>query len=71
MSGSNSIFGNFGGQVGQITLDNFRNALNENDEEVLNELAFYIDVNKASSLGSTRVILAVMRTCVPCGRMLP
>ena len=55
MSGSNSIFGNFGGQVGQITLDNFRVALNENDEEVLNELAFYIDVNKASSLGSTRV----------------
>lgn len=55
MSGSNSIFGNFGGQVGQITLDNFRTALNENDEEVLNELAFYIDVNKASSLGSTRV----------------
>lgn len=55
MSGSNSIFGNFGGQVGQITLDNFRKALNENDEEVLNELAFYIDVNKASSLGSTSV----------------
>lgn len=55
MSGSNSIFGNFGGKVGQITLKNFRTALNENDEEVLNELAFYIDVNKASSLGSTRV----------------
>ena len=55
MAGSNSIFGNFGGKVGQITLDNFRTALNENDEEVLNELAFYIDVNKASSLGSTRV----------------
>ena len=55
MSGTNSIFGNFGGQVGQITLNDFRNALNENDEEVLNELAFYIDVNKASSLGSTIV----------------
>lgn len=55
MAGSNSIFGNFGGQVGQITLDNFRNALNANDEQVLNNLAFYIDVNKASSLGSTRV----------------
>ena len=55
MSGTNSIFGNFGGQVGQITLDNFRNALNANDEQVLNNLAFYIDVNKASSLGSTRV----------------
>lgn len=55
MAGSNSIFGNFGGQVGQITLDNFRNALNANDEQVLNNLAFYIDVNKASSLGSTSV----------------
>ena len=55
MSGTNSIFGNFGGKVGQITLDNFRNALNANDEQVLNNLAFYIDVNKASSLGSTRV----------------
>ena len=55
MAGSNSIFGNFGGIVGQITLDNFRNALNANDEQVLNNLAFYIDVNKASSLGSTRV----------------
>lgn len=55
MAGSNSIFGNFGGQVGQITLDNFRNALNANDEQVLNNLAFYIDVNKASSLGITRV----------------
>lgn len=55
MSGSNSIFGNFGGKVGQITLDNFRMAINENDEEVLNELAFYIDVNKPSSLGSTMV----------------
>lgn len=55
MSGTNSIFGNFGGQVGQITLDNFRNALNANDEQVLNNLAFYIDVNKASSLGSTSV----------------
>lgn len=55
MAGSNSIFGNFGGKVGQITLDNFRKAINENDEEVLNNLAFFIDVNKASSLGSTRV----------------
>ena len=54
MAGSNSIFGNFGGKVGQITLDNFRKSINENDEQVLNNLAFYIDVNKASSL-ATRV----------------
>lgn len=55
MAGTNSLFGNFGGKVGQITLDNLRSSLNENDEEVLNALAFYIDVNSASSLGSTRV----------------
>lgn len=55
MAGTNSLFGNFGGKVGQITLDNLRRSINENDEEVLNALAFYIDVNKASSLGSTRV----------------
>ena len=55
MSDSNSIFGNFGGKVGQMPIGEFRQHLNDNDEEVLNNLAFYIDVNKASSLGSTRV----------------
>ena len=55
MADTNSIFGNFGGVVGQMTMANFRRHLNDNDEEVLNNLAFYIDVNKASSLGSTRV----------------
>lgn len=55
MAETNSIFGNFGGVVGQMTMANFRKHLNDNDEEVLNNLAFYIDVNKASSLGSTRV----------------
>ena len=55
MSDSNSIFGNFGGAIGQMTIGEFRQHLNDNDEEVLNNLAFYIDVNKPSSLGSTRV----------------
>lgn len=55
MSDGNSLIGNFGGVLGQITLANLRKSLNENDMEVLNDLAFYIDVNKASSLGSTRV----------------
>jgi len=55
MSDENSLLGNFGGVLGQITLANLRKSLNENDMEVLNDLAFYIDVNKASSLGSTRV----------------
>lgn len=55
LSDTNSLFGNFGGVVGQITIENLRKGLNQNDEEVLNNLAFYIDVNKPSSLGSTRV----------------
>lgn len=55
MSDSNSIFGNFGGKVGQIPIGEFRMHLNENDNMVLNELAFYIDVNSASESGSTRV----------------
>ena len=56
MSDSNSLFGNFGGSVGQITLANLRHALNKDDEEVLESLAFYIDVNKPSTSGeATRV----------------
>lgn len=55
MSDSNSLFGNFGGAVGQITLANLRHALNKDDEEVLESLAFYIDVNKPSSKGDTLV----------------
>lgn len=55
MSDSNSLFGNFGGAVGQITLANLRHALNKDDEEVLESLAFYIDVNKPSAQGDTRV----------------
>ena len=55
MTDSDYVFGNFGGKVGQMSISDFRSNINENDNMVLNELAFYIDVNKASSLGSTRV----------------
>lgn len=55
MADTDCIFGNFGGKVGQMSITDFRSNLNENDNMVLNELAFYIDVNSASSLGSTRV----------------
>lgn len=55
ISASNSLLGNFGGALGQITLDNLRKHLNDNDEQVLQDLAYYIDINKPSSLGSTRV----------------
>ena len=55
MTDTDCIFGNFGGKVGQMSITDFRSNLNENDNMVLNELAFYIDVNSPSSLGSTRV----------------
>lgn len=55
VAGENSIFGNFGNSVRQIKVEDFVKTLNFNDDLVLNQLAFYIDVNKASSLGSTRV----------------
>ena len=55
MADSDYVFGNFGGKVGQMSIPDFRSNLNDNDNMVLNEHAFYIDVNSASSLGSTRV----------------
>lgn len=51
----NSIFGNFGNSFGQIKVGDLVKSLNVNDDLVLNQFAFYIDVNKASSKGSTRV----------------
>lgn len=53
MADTDCIFGNFGGKVGQMSITDFRSNLNNNDNMVLNELAFYIDVNSPSSLGST------------------
>lgn len=53
MADTDCIFGNFGGKVGQMSIPDFRSHLNDNDNQVLNDLAFYIDVNSPSSLGST------------------
>lgn len=55
LSDSNSIIVNAGGKVAQIPVSDFRNSLNENDSQVLNELAFYIDINEPSAKGSTSV----------------
>lgn len=55
LADSDSVFGNFGGKVGQMSISDFRIHLNDNDNQVLNDIAFYIDVNSPSSLGSTRV----------------
>lgn len=55
LSGSNSLIVNAGNELAQITMEKFRASLNENDNEILNELAFYIDVNTVSALGASRV----------------
>ena len=55
LSDSYSVFLNAGNGVKQMTIPDFRMHLNDNDNQVLNDLAFYIDVNTASSKGSTRV----------------
>ena len=55
MSDTDSILGVYGGKLARMSIPEFRSHLNDNDNLVLNELAFYIDVNKASSNGSKRV----------------
>ena len=55
MTDNDSILGVFGGKVSQMSILDFRNHMNDNDNLILNDLAFYIDINSASSLGSTRV----------------
>lgn len=55
MTEQHKVFINAGENVRQITLEDFRKALNIDDMEVLNDLAFYLDVNEPSTLGSTRV----------------
>ena len=55
MSDSNSVFLNAGNKVRQMRIDEFRAHLNDDDNQVLNDLAFYMDINTASLLGSTRV----------------
>lgn len=54
-AGTDLILGNFGNALGQMSIDEFRQHLNDDDNEVLNNLAFYIDVNKPSAKGSTYV----------------
>jgi len=55
MADSDYVLGVFGNAGGKMTIEEFRRHLNDNDEEVLNDLAFYIDINVASGDGSTRV----------------
>lgn len=55
MTDSDKVVVNAGGAVKQITLENLRKSLNQNDQQVLEDLGFYIDVNQASHNGANRV----------------
>ena len=50
-----SVFLNAGNSLKQMTVKNFRQHLNDNDAEVLNDLAFGFAVNEASASGAARV----------------
>lgn len=47
------IFMNSGSGVRQMKFKDFKNHLSDNDDLILNELAFYIDINKGSSFSSS------------------
>lgn len=55
MTDSDQIYGCFGGATRRISVGDFRTHLNDDDKQVLNDLAFYIDINSHSTLGDTRV----------------
>ena len=55
MSDTDSVLGVFGGKLSRMSIPDFRSHLNDNDNMVLNEHAFYIDVNSASSKGASFV----------------
>ena len=46
---------NAGGAVKQIKVSDLRTSLNQNQQQVLESLAFYIDINQPSSKGANRV----------------
>ena len=55
MTDSDFIYGAFGGATHKMKISDFRKNLNQNDQQVLNDIAFYIDINTASSKGDARV----------------
>ena len=55
MMDNDSFMVEIGGSLRRIAMSNVRQSLNMNDKQVLAEIAFYIDINTASSKGSTRV----------------
>lgn len=55
LADTHNVFMNAGGAIKQVPLSDFRTQINKDDVMLLSELAFYVDINKASSQGSSRV----------------
>ena len=47
MTDADYIYGCFGGATGKMPISDFRTHLNDDDKQVLNDLAFYLDINTA------------------------
>ena len=47
MTDADYILGVFGGATGKMSIENFRTHINDDDKQVLNDLAFYLDINTA------------------------
>ena len=55
LADSHNVLVNAGGEIAQVPLSDFRTQINKDDVMLLQELAFYVDINKASALNSSRV----------------
>ena len=55
MTDADYILGVFGGATGKMSIDNFRTHINDDDKQVLNDLAFYLDINTAHSTTPAKV----------------
>lgn len=54
MSDGDAVLGIFGNKMAQMSFGDLKNHLNDNDSLILNEIAFYIDINTVSSKGAER-----------------
>ena len=55
MTDADYILGVFGGATGKMSIDNFRKHINDDDKQVLNDLAFYLDINTAHPTAPEKV----------------
>ena len=55
MTDADYILGVFGGATGKMSIENFRTHINDDDKQVLNDLAFYLDINTAHPTTPSKV----------------